>query len=73
MRAGGLAAVLGEYAVRIDAPVPGHDELITVGWEVERSGRKHHTASDLLNQRGEVLARGKGTWFEVDPNQLKSA
>ena len=73
LRAGGIAAVLGEYAVRIDAPVPGRDELIVVGWELERAGRKHHTGSALLNQHGEVLAVGKGTWFEVDPGQLKSA
>jgi len=73
MRAGGLAAVLGEFAVRIDETVPGDAELITVGWEIERAGRKHHTGSALFTLDGEVLARGMATWFEIDPNQLKSA
>ena len=71
LRAGGSAAVLGEFAVRIDEKVPGDAELITVGWELERAGRKHFTGSALLDQHGKVLARGKGTWFDIDPDRLK--
>jgi hypothetical protein len=69
----GAAAVLGEFAVRIDAQVPGDAELITVGWEIERAGRKHLTGSALFNLKGEALAHGTATWFEIDPSQLKSA
>jgi len=73
LRTGDGAAVLGEFAVRIDKTVPGDSELITVGWEMERAGRKHRTGSALFNQEGEVLARGMATWFEIDPSQLKSS
>jgi hypothetical protein len=36
-----------------------------VGWLLSHEGRKHHTASALLDGDGEVVAGALATWIEL--------
>lgn len=68
--AGGRVAVLGEFAVHVDAPVPVETDLVVIGWRIDDDGRKHHCGSALYSADGQPLAWGKATWFDVDPAAL---
>ena len=58
-------AVLGEFSVQINSTIACGQELIVVGWEIQRLGRKHHTGSALYSAAGVLLASGQATWFEI--------
>jgi acyl-CoA thioesterase FadM len=40
------------------------------GHGVRVRGRRHINAAEILNQRGEVLARSRGTFVAIDPHKL---
>ena len=63
--------LLGELSVRIDSKAISPDqELIIIGWELEASGRKHITASALFTADKKLLACGRSTWIEIEPDRL---
>ena len=67
---GGRVAVLGQFAVHIEVPVPVEEDLVVVGWPIAGEGRKHHTGSALFRAGGKPLAWAAATWFDVDPNDF---
>jgi hypothetical protein len=38
--------------------------------EVEVTGRRHINMAEILNQKNEVLARGKGLFIAIDPKKM---
>ena len=73
LHAGDCAAVLGEFCARIDADISAGEDLIVIGWELQHSGRKHHTASALFRPDGRAVACATALWFEIDPARLGAA
>jgi hypothetical protein len=70
LHAGAGVAVLGEFAVHIEAPVRAGEEVVVIGWRVGDDGRKHRTASALFTADGTALAWAAATWLDVDPAAL---
>jgi hypothetical protein len=62
--AGRGTIVLGRFAARIDR-VPGAGErCVVVGHALDSEGRKHHAATALYTDAGELLALAEATWIE---------
>jgi hypothetical protein len=61
----GLAVVLGELSVDIQAPVPIGERCVVTGWPISHQGRKHHTGTALFDASGARLAIGLATWIEI--------
>ncbi len=58
-------ALLARIAARIDRPVSPGEQLRLTGWELSREGRKHHAATVIHDQAGEVVAVAQALWIEV--------
>jgi hypothetical protein len=61
----GPIALLGRLSAELLRPVGNDETLVAVGWPLEAEGRKHHTASALLDSEGETVARARALWIEV--------
>jgi len=59
------AILLGELAVDIRETVGAGEKCVLIGWEINRSGRKHFTGTALFGETGRCCAVGYATWFEV--------
>ncbi|QDP19754.1 PaaI family thioesterase [Sphingomonas xanthus] len=59
-------ALLARLSARIDRPVRVGERLTVTGWEEKREGRKHHSATVIHDQAGDVVALAKALWIEVD-------
>ncbi len=57
--------LMGRLTAELLAPVPIGEEVVAVAWETGREGRKLHSASTLIDSRGQVLARARALWFRV--------
>jgi uncharacterized protein (TIGR00369 family) len=64
-----VRAVTAELQVEYLRPVPVDQELVLEGWEVEKKGRNLYHAGEVRSLSGELLARGKGRFVEIDPNR----
>jgi uncharacterized protein (TIGR00369 family) len=51
-------------------PVPLNQPLRVESHEVRMDGRHHTNAAEILNQKNEVLARGKGLFVAIDPEKM---
>jgi len=51
-------------------PVPLNQPLRVESREVRVRGRRHVNSAEILNQKGEVLARSRGTFLAVDPKRM---
>ena len=40
--------------------------LRITGWELSREGRKHHAATVIHDEAGEVVALSRGAWIEIE-------
>jgi hypothetical protein len=47
------------------APVPAGTPLAVVGWSLGGEGRKHRSATAILDTDGEVLARAEALWIRL--------
>jgi len=65
IHASGRPAVLGEFAVRIEAPVAAGEEHVLLGWQTGAEGRKLYSASALYTAAGDRLACARATWIEL--------
>ena len=65
--AAGKGVVLGELTAEIAGAVRIGEPLRVTGWHIASDGRKHDTGTALFRADGEVIARAKGRWFEIDP------
>ena len=58
-------SLLARLAVeRLDCVEIG-EPVIALGWHIASDGRKHHTASALLDRDGRVLARARALWITL--------
>src|SRR6201987_5147799 len=65
-----VIALTSEITVNYLKPVPLNKPLRVKSREVSVRGRKHVNMAEILNQKGEVLARSKGLFIAIDPKKM---
>lgn len=65
-----VVALTSDIAVQYLKPVPLKQPLRVEARGVSVRGRRHVNAAEILNQRGEVLARSRGTFVAIDPQRM---
>ncbi|HVI07279.1 MAG TPA: PaaI family thioesterase [Candidatus Binatia bacterium] len=65
-----VVALTREMTVEYLKPVPLHKPLTVEGREIKKRGRTHVNAAEILNEKGEVLARSKGIFIAIDPDKM---
>jgi uncharacterized protein (TIGR00369 family) len=65
----GVRAVTAELAIEYLKPVPVDEDLVVEGYELEMKGRNLFLAGDIRDFSGKVLARGKGRFVIISPQQ----
>lgn len=58
-------ALLARLTASIERPVSPGERLSVTGWEISREGRKHHSATVIHDEAGEVVAVARALWIEV--------
>jgi uncharacterized protein (TIGR00369 family) len=66
----GVTAVTGHLAVDYLRPVPLGQPLHMEARERRVSGRRRFREGEIVNRRGEVLARGTGVFITIDPAKI---
>ncbi|HET9334965.1 MAG TPA: hotdog fold domain-containing protein [Sphingomicrobium sp.] len=59
-------ALLARLSASIERPVLPGERLSITAWELNREGRKHHSATVIHDQIGEVVAAARALWIEVE-------
>jgi len=65
-----VVALTKEMTVEYLKPVPLHKPLHVEGREVSVHGRQHINQAEIKNEKGEVLARSRGTFIAIDPEKM---
>src|ERR1700745_1647838 len=65
-----VIALTSEITVNYLKPVPLNKPLRVESRGVTVKGRKHINMAEILNQKGEVLARSKGLFIAIDPKKM---
>ncbi len=65
-----VIALTSEITVNYLKPVPLQQALRVESREVNVSGRKHINMAEILNEKGEVLARSQGLFIAIDPHKM---
>jgi uncharacterized protein (TIGR00369 family) len=65
-----VIAVTSEMTVNYLKPVPLQQPLRVESREVKVTGRKHINMAEILNEKGEVLARSQGLFIAIDPHRM---
>ncbi len=65
-----VVALTREMTVEYLKPVPLHKPLRVEGREIEKKGRTHVNAAEILNEKNEVLARSRGIFIAIDPEKM---
>jgi uncharacterized protein (TIGR00369 family) len=65
-----VIALTKEMTVEYVKPVPLHKPLHVEGREVSVQGRQHVNEAEILNEKGEVLARSRGVFIAIDPEKM---
>jgi uncharacterized protein (TIGR00369 family) len=65
-----VIAVTSEMTVNYLKPVPLRLPLQVESREVKVRGRKHINMAEILNEKGEVLARSQGLFIAIDPHKM---
>ena len=65
-----VVAMTVEMTVNYLKPVPLDKPLRVESRAVKVSGRRHVNMAEILNQKGEVLARGRGLFIAIDPQKM---
>jgi uncharacterized protein (TIGR00369 family) len=65
-----VIALTSEITVNYLKPVPLQQPLRVESREVEVTGRRHINMAEILNEKGEVLARSRGTFIAIDPERM---
>jgi acyl-coenzyme A thioesterase PaaI-like protein len=66
-------AVTAEMDIEYRKPVPVDQPILVEGWQEEEKGRNRFRVAEIRDQRGHLLARGKGRFVLVDANHFASA
>lgn len=67
-----VVALTSQITVNFLKPVPLNKPLRVESREVRVRGRRHSNMAEILDQTGEVLARGQGTFIAIDPHRMFS-
>jgi uncharacterized protein (TIGR00369 family) len=65
-----VIALTSEITVKYLKPVPLKQPLRVESREVRVRGRKHINMAEILNEKGEVLARSQGLFIAIDPHRM---
>ena len=65
-----VIALTTQITVNYLKPVPLNQPLHVESHEVRVRGRRHVNAAEILNQKGEILARSRGTFLAIDPKRM---
>jgi uncharacterized protein (TIGR00369 family) len=65
-----VIALTSEITVHYLKPVPLQQSLRVESREVKVKGRKHINMAEILNEKGEVLARSQGLFIAIDPHRM---
>ena len=65
-----VVALTSEITVNYLKPVPLNQPLGVESREVSVKGRRHINRAEILNKKGEVLARGRGLFIAIDPHKM---
>jgi uncharacterized protein (TIGR00369 family) len=65
-----VIALTSTITVDYMKPVPLNKPLRVESREVSVRGRYHTNKAEILNQKGEVLARSKGVFIAIDPHKM---
>lgn len=65
-----VVAVTSQITVNYLKPVPLNKPLRVESREASVSGRRHINKAEILNQKGEVLARSQGVFVAIDPHKM---
>jgi len=65
-----VVALTSEITVNYLKPVPLNKPLRVESREVSVKGRRHVNMAEILNQKDEVLARGRGLFIAIDPHRM---
>jgi len=65
-----VIALTSEITIHYLKPVPLNKPLRVESREVKVSGRQHINMAEILNRKGEVLARGRGLFIAIDPHKM---
>ncbi len=67
-----VVALTKQITVDYLKPVPLNKPLRVESREVKVRGREHTNMAEILDQNGEVLARGQGLFIAIDPHKTFS-
>lgn len=65
-----VVAVTAEITVNYLKPVPLNKPLRVESRELKVKGRRHINTGEILNKKGEMLARGRGLFIAIDPHKM---
>jgi uncharacterized protein (TIGR00369 family) len=65
-----VVALTSQITVNYLKPVPLNRPLRVESREVRVRGRRHINMAEILNRKGEVLARSQGTFIAIDPHRM---
>ena len=65
-----VVALTSQITVDYLKPVPLNKPLRVESREQKVKGRQHVNVAEILNQKGEVLARGRGLFIAIDPHKM---
>ena len=65
-----VVALTSQITVDYLKPVPLNKPLRVESREVRVSGRRHINMAEILNRKGDVLARSRGTFIAIDPHRM---
>ncbi|HMC75264.1 MAG TPA: PaaI family thioesterase, partial [Terriglobales bacterium] len=65
-----VVALTKQITVDYLKPVPLNKPLRVESREVKVRGREHINMAEIVNQKGEVLARGQGLFIAIDPHKM---
>jgi hypothetical protein len=58
--------LLGEMQAHVDRRVRVGEPCTVIGWKLGVDGRKHHCGTAIFDGEGELCARARATWIEVE-------
>jgi len=65
-----VVALTSQITVNYLKPVPLNKPLRVESREVRVRGRRHINMAEILDEKGEVLARSQGIFIAIDPNRM---
>jgi uncharacterized protein (TIGR00369 family) len=66
-------AVTAEMDIEYHKPVPVDVPIIVEGWQEEEKGRNRFRVAEIRDQQGNLLARGKARFVQVDATHFARA